>query len=56
MPPKAQSVSKILIACLDGGGVEESKVEGGKESRLNYLIWNFFKGGGKGIWRGLERF
>ena len=28
----------------------------GRESRLNYLVWMFFKGGERGIWRGLEGF
>ena len=47
-------VKNKLITCLDGGGVKRSRVEG--ERRLNYLVWMFFEGGERGIWRGLEGF
>ena len=42
-----------LIACLDGEGVQGSRVS---ESKLNYFVWIFLNGRGGWIWRGSNYF
>ena len=48
---RVELVENKLINSLFGW-----KENRGRERKLNYLIWIFFKGGGKGIWRGSNYF
>ena len=50
-----KKATETLIACLDERGVYGSRVERERKSKLNYLIWMVFKGGG-GILRGSNYF